>query len=45
MGVFHVTLYISSSLFYFSFIVDNAKPICLFLKLYDLFKITQNFMC
>ena len=35
MGVFHLALYISSSLFYFCFIIGNAKPTCIFFKLYD----------
>ena len=28
-----------------SFIIDNAKPTCLFFKLHDLFQIAQSIIC
>ena len=30
---------------YVSFIIDNVKPTCLFLKLHDLFRIAQSIGC
>ena len=27
---------------YFSFVIDNAKPTCLFFELYELFQIAQS---
>ena len=32
-------------LLYFSFVIDNAKPTCLFFKLYELFQIAQSIIC
>ena len=30
---------------YFSFVIDNAKPTCLFFKLHELFQIAKSIIC